>query len=132
MQLGKLQKIEADLKQLGFGIVAISADRPEKLQETVQKHMLTYTLLSDARMLAARAYGIAFQLDAAMVERYRGYSIDLEAASGETHHLLPVPSVFLVDAGGVIRYAYSNADYKVRIPTDDLLAAATELAAAGE
>ena len=112
--------------------MAISADRPEKLQETVQKHMLTYTLLSDARMLAARAYGIAFQLDAAMVERYRGYSIDLEAASGETHHLLPVPSVFLVDAGGVIRYAYSNADYKVRIPTDDLLAAATELAAAGE
>ncbi len=37
-----------------------------------------------------------------MVEKYKGYKIDLEAASGEMHHGLPVPSVFAVSRDGVI------------------------------
>ena len=107
--------------------MALSADRPAKLGETLQKNMLSYTLLSDARMLASRAYGIAFHLDDASVERYLGFGIDLEDVSGEKHHLLPVPSVFLVDTDAVIRFAYSNPDYKERIRTDALMAAAREL-----
>jgi peroxiredoxin len=39
--------------------------------------------------------------------------------------VLPVPSVFAVDTDGIIRFAYSNADYTVRLPADELLAAAT-------
>lgn len=37
------------------------------------------------------------------------------------HGVLPVPSVFAIDADGQIRFAYSNADYKVRLPADELL-----------
>ena len=58
---------------------------------------------------------------------YRGYDIDLEAASGRTHHQLPVPSVFLVEAGGTIRWVYSNPDYKVRPENAALLEAARAL-----
>lgn len=128
MQLGKLQKIEQELKALGFAIVAVSADRPEKLQATVQKKSLTYTLLSDARMRASRAYGIAFRVDDKIRGRYRKFGIDLEDASGETHHLLPVPSVFLIDREGVIRFVHSNSDYKVRVSTEEILAAARRIA----
>ena len=128
MQLGQLQKAERELRELGFAIVAASADRPAKLRASVQKHALTYTLLSDARMNGARAFGIAFRVDDATRQRYRSLGIDLEEASGEEHHLLPVPSVFLIDRDGVIRFAYSNADFKVRLPTADLLAAARRLA----
>ena len=124
MQLGELQKIEGELLGRGYRIVALSADRPEKLGATIAKHELGYTLLSDARMQASRAYGVAFQLGPAEVARYKEFGVDLEGASGETHHLLPVPSVFLVDTSGVIRFGYSNPDYKVRLPTDQLLAAA--------
>ena len=131
MQLGKLQKIEQELKALGFAIVAVSPDRPEKLQATVQKKALTYTLLSDARMQASRAYGIAFRVDDRTRGRYQKFGIDLEDASGETHHLLPVPSVFLIDGKGVIRFVYSNPDYKVRVPTDEVLAAARRIADSG-
>ncbi len=45
---------------------------------------------------------------------YAKKGIDLEAASGQTHHQLPVPSVFLVERGGTIRWVYSNPDYRVR------------------
>ena len=39
-------------------------------------------------MAAARAYGVAFRVDDATAARYKGFGIDLEAASGETHHEL--------------------------------------------
>lgn len=108
--------------------MAVSADRPEELRRTLRKHDLDYTLLSDARMEASRAFGIAFRVDDATFAQYRDYGIDLEAASGETHHLLPVPSVFIVDSQGVIRFGYSNPDYKVRIPIEELMAEARAVA----
>ena len=75
-------------------------------------------------MKAARALGIAFRMDDATLERYKGCGIDLETASGETHHLLPVPSVFIVGKDGLIKFTYVNPDYKVRVAPDVLLAAA--------
>jgi len=110
--------------------VALSPDRPERLADSQRKKDLGYTLLSDSRMEAARAYGIAFQLDEAGVARYAGYGIDLEDASGEKHHQLPVPSVFLIDAQGRVAWRYSDPDYRVRPDNDTLLAAARKLAAA--
>ncbi len=52
------------------------------------------------------------------------FGIDLEEASGETHHLLPVPSVFLVSEQGRIVFEHVDPNYKVRVDPDVLLAAA--------
>ena len=122
--LAALREAEAELERMGFEVLFLSADRPEMLQASLQEPAPGYTLLSDSRMQAARAFGIAFRVDDATVRRYREHGIDLEAASGEIHHELPVPAVFLVDQKGVIRFVYANPDYKVRISAADLLAAA--------
>jgi peroxiredoxin len=121
--------VEAELAELGFPVVAISADRPETMVKSLEVEDLGYALYSDSALTAARAFGIVFQLSEAEVEKYRGYGIDLEAASGQTHHQLPVPSVFLVERGGTIRWVYSDPDYKVRPDNSDLLKAARGLAA---
>lgn len=60
-------------------------------------------------------------MDEAALEKY---GIDLEEASGEKHHQLRVPFVFVVDRDGVIQLSYSNLDYKVRIDPGDLVDAA--------
>ncbi len=122
--LAQLQEAEPELRALGYRILAISPDQPSKMKESLEKGAMTYTLLSDSSMDAAKAFGIAFEVDAATIKKYEGYGIDLEAASGEAHHLLPVPSVFLVGTDGVIDFAYSNPDYKVRLEPAALLAAA--------
>jgi peroxiredoxin len=120
--------VESELSVLGFPVIAISADRPAELAKSIEKHDLGYTLYSDSSLTAARAFGIVYQLDDANVARYAGYGIDLEAASGHSHHQLPVPSVFLVEAGGTIRWVYSNPDYKVRPDNASLLEAARGVA----
>ena len=119
--------MESELSVLGFPVIAISADQPSALAKSREKHDLGYTLYSDGSLAAARAFGIVYQLDGAEVTRYARHGIDLEAASGHSHHQLPVPSVFLVEAGGIIRWVYSNPDYKVRPDNASLLKAAREL-----
>lgn len=110
-------------------IVAVSPDRPSKLRETLRQKGLGYTLLSDSRADAARAFGVAWQVGDAQFQAFRGYGIDLEDASGELHRVLPVPSVFLIDSGGTIRFVYANPDYEVRVENAVLLEAARALGA---
>jgi peroxiredoxin len=110
--------------------VAISPDRPAKLRESRAARSLGYALYSDSGMEAARAFGIAFQLDDETRAQYRGYGIDLADSAGEDHGQLPVPSVFLVDADREIRWVYSNPDYKVRPENEALLEAARRIARA--
>jgi peroxiredoxin len=122
--LGQLQAINTELIELGYQIIAVSPDRPEKIRNVLDKTQYDYQLISDTKLSAALACGVAFELDGKMVEKLRGYGYDLEEASGETHHMLPVPTVFVLDTNGTIRYVYSNADYKVRIDPAELIDAA--------
>lgn len=124
MQLGQLQSIEADLVELGYQLLAISPDRPGKLAESREKKELSYTLLSDADMAAAKEFGIAFRVADETREKYDEYGIDLEEASGKKHHLLPVPAVFILGTDGRIKFTYVNPDYKTRLAPDVLLEAA--------
>ncbi len=75
-------------------------------------------------MNAAKAFRVAYKVDEATLKQLRDYKIDIEEASGEKRHLLPVPAVFLVGTNGLIKFEYVNPDYKVRIHPDLLVAAA--------
>jgi peroxiredoxin len=122
--LQSLAGIEEDLSRAGAQLLAISPDQPGKLKETPGRENLHYRLLSDSDASAATSFGIAFKVDDATVEKYKGYGIDLSAASGKEHHLLPHPAVFVADKSGKIRFAYFNPDYKVRLEPEKILEAA--------
>jgi peroxiredoxin len=122
--LAGLGEIEAQLKQLGYQILALSTDNSQHTAELAETPGLNYQLLSDARMAASKAFGIAYRVDDATITKLDSYNIDIEAASGQNHHLLPVPSVFIADAEGTITYRHFNADYQVRLAPEELLEAA--------
>lgn len=119
--LSALKDAIEPLKAEGFEIVAISPDTPEKLSETAKEHELPYTLLSDGKLDAAKAMGVAFSLDTVTSLKYRAFGVSLVEGS------LPVPAVFLVDENGVIRYTHSETDYTKRLDPDALVKAAKEL-----
>lgn len=127
-QLSELRKIQKPLEDLGYRMIAISPDLPAELTKTLGKDELGYTLLSDSKAAALRAFGIGFRVDDATIAKYQTYNIDLEKASGATHHALPVPSVFIVDKDGVLQFSYSHPDYKIRVPGKVVLAAAQAIA----
>jgi peroxiredoxin len=123
--LQSLVGIEEDLNKAGAQLLAISMDTPEKLKATPDRSKLPYRLFSDSDANAAKAFGIAFKVDEALVKKYKeSYGIDLEAASGHDHHILPYPAVFIANANGVIRFVHVNPDYKVRLEPAKILEAA--------
>lgn len=123
-QLAGLRTAEGELAGLGYRLVAISPDKPEKLSESIAEQDLHYTLLSDSTAAAIKAFGLAFRVDDDTLARYRGFGIDLDEAAGAGHHLLPVPAVYVVGEGGKIEFAYWNPDYRQRLEPDKLVAAA--------
>lgn len=121
-QLSGLQQIEKDLTKIGYQVIAISTDSPENLSKTMGKEKLSYTLLSDADLNAAKRFGIAFKgpknYDKFLPETSGGKNVD---------KLLPVPSVFILDQKGTILFEYINPNITQRLSAPLLKAAAAAL-----
>jgi len=127
-QLNDLRHVESKLRDRGFEIVFLSTDRPAILYSSLKATDIHYTLLSDSHLEAAKAFHIAYHVDDATLARQRTYGVDLDATTGEPLHELPVPSVFIIDMSGIIRYVYSNPDFRVRLGADELWKAAAPYA----
>jgi len=128
--LGEMRQAEQELVNMGFDVYFISADRPENLINSLKdkelRETINYQLLSDADMSVAKAFGIAYKVDDETFNKYKSAGLDLEAASGHKHHLLPAPSTYLVGANGVIQFQYTNPNYKIRLAPSILMAAAED------
>lgn len=121
-QLAGLQEIEKDLTKMGYQIIAISTDSPDNLGKTMDKEKLSYTLLSDADLNAAKRFGIAYKSP-------KSYDKFLPGTSGgkNVDKLLPVPSVFILNKKGNILFEYINPDITQRLSAPLLKAAAVAL-----
>lgn len=123
-QMSHLEEIEPQLESEGYQLLAISPDKPESLKASIAKHTLTYTLLSDSSMNVTTAFGLAYKVDDDMMAKMKTFGVDLDAATGNSLHELPVPAAYVIDKTGVIRFEYANPDFRVRVNPDDLMAAA--------
>jgi peroxiredoxin len=72
------------------------------------------------------------KVDADMLAKMKGFGVDLERSSGKTHHEIAIPSLFLIDRTGVVRWAHSDPDFKVRPSTAQVLAAIDAAKLAGK
>lgn len=121
-QLSGLQEAAPGLEKLGYQLIAISTDAPAGLAQSATKEKLGYTLLSDADLRLSRQLGIAYKAP----EAYREM-LPKTTGGKDTDLLLPVPSVFILDRTGVIHFEYINPDFRQRLNTDLLKAAAASI-----
>lgn len=136
MYLSDMRDAIPAIAEMGIDVIFLSGDRSEllfsSLKDETQEAIagLGYTILSDADAQAAIALGIAFHAAQSSIERRLAKGNDIAGSSMTNRGVLPVPSVFAIDKSGVIQFAYTNADYSVRLPADELMAVASEIAAA--
>lgn len=117
MQLSGLVKIEQEILDLGFQIVAISPDDFQNLKNTEEKDSIKYSLFSDKEGEFIKDIGIAFETPT-MVKGY----IATKGQKGNTSDVIPVPTVLVVDKEGKILFEYINPNYKERLSSEMLLA----------
>jgi|KBSSwiStaDraftv2_1062776.scaffolds.fasta_scaffold00593_16 peroxiredoxin len=126
-QLADLRHVEPKLRENGFEVIFLSTDRPQLLYSSLKTRDIHYTLLSDRELQAARAFHIAYHLTDEEYSEELKWGVDLEKTTGTANHALPVPSVFIIDMSGIVRFVYSNPDYTVRLGADSLWKAALPL-----
>ena len=114
--LAEVGELEEEIISAGFQIIAISPDRAEELQKTIDKNELKYRLFSDGDGALARAAGIAFRAP----ERYKNRLA--EVSNQQNTGFLPVPAVFVLDKSGEILFEYVNPNYRQRMNGQMLLA----------
>jgi peroxiredoxin len=135
MHLSELKDVVADIDALGVDVLFLSGDRPDLLYSTLNLETqediagLNYRILSDADAQAAIAFGTAFEAAQSTIDRRVEKGQDIDGSSMSRHGVLPVPSVFAIDRDGMIAFAYSNPDYRIRLPANELLQVAIRMAA---
>jgi len=119
----ELSKAYSKLKEQGVELIGISPDSTENSKKNVDDNLIPFPILSDSKVAATQAFGLAFKVDDTTVKRYKELGLDLELASGQQHHALPVPAVFIVNTDGKIVYAHSNPDYGKRLSIKNIFKA---------
>lgn len=133
MHLSELRHVIPQIHDAGIDILFLSGDRPEALYAGLEQETreyidgLDYRILSDANANAAIALGIAFTVDPDYVDKLISKEKDIAESSITRRGVLPVPAVFAIDADGIVRFAYTNPNYKVRLPADELVDIANRL-----
>jgi len=133
MHLSELRTVIPELKQNGIDVLFLSNDRPELLYSSLKMETredidgLDYVILSDANINAAMALGTAFRTDKGITDYLDGKNRDYDGSSIGMHNALAVPAVYIVDQSGEIVFDFVNANYKVRLPADELLETANKL-----
>lgn len=113
-QIHELTVAYPEFQRRGVLPVAISVDRVDESARTRATYSIPFPVLSDPELGAHRAFRVLHHADNAEVARLKGFGMDIERASGQTHHVIAVPSMFLIDGQGVVRWAHADPDYKVR------------------
>ncbi len=130
MHLSELRTVIPQIRESGYDVLFLSNDRPELLYSSLKQETqddidgLDYRILSDADIDAARALGTAFRVDKGMKGRFDERGRDYAESSIDKYDALAVPAVYVVDRSGQIVFDFVEADYKVRLPADELLSAA--------
>lgn len=127
--LAQMNDAMPDITRAGAKVIAISPELPASGLKTRTDTNARYLLYSDHQGNASRAYNVRFDLAADVIEKYKGYGVDLSKMNADKAWSLPHPATFVIDTKGMVRYAYVNADYTKRVDPAEVLAVLKELKA---
>jgi peroxiredoxin len=128
--LKTLQALEAALPQIeaaGGQLIALTPDTGRHLADTRRVQRLSYEILSDVDGTVGLQFGVLFRAPAAYLALLAGYGIDLAERHGNEGGFIPLPASFIVDRGGIVRYAFVDIDFTRRAEPADIAAALTTL-----
>ena len=120
-ELHAIHEKEEEIKNLGAQLIAISPELPDGTLSSVEKHNLSFQVLSDIDNKVAEKFGLMFTLPEELKEIYLGMGINLEKSNGNNKWQLPIPATYLVASDGIITYAFINPDYTKRLEPEELI-----------
>jgi peroxiredoxin len=122
MEMKALHDVLPEIEARGANLVGMTPETPDKATDTATRHEITIEILSDAGNQVGEQLGLVFTLPQALRVIYEKIGLDLPAYNGDDSFTLPVPATYIIGMDGVIRYAFVNADYTLRLEPNDIVA----------
>ncbi len=120
-----LSELEKDLQKIqdaGAQLIAISPEKPEKLQLTQEKTKASYTLLYDKDYKIADLFDVKFRPNAITRTTYNTVlNADLKDAHSDDSQQLPIPATYIIDTNAKVVWRQFDPDYKNRSKVDDIV-----------
>lgn len=121
LELKALQENLSKINDKKVSLVAISPQSPDNSLTVIEKHNLTFEVLTDKDNTFAKQLGIIFELQDFVLPFYNALGINLSSFNKNDDTSLPIPAVFVVNENGIIIYKFADANYMNRIDIDELL-----------
>jgi peroxiredoxin len=115
------------LTERGIPLVAISPQTPDGSLSTQETKELTFTVLSDPGNQIAGQLGILTAPSEGTRAAQLQLGLDVTKVNADGTTALPMPTVIVADAAGVIRWIDVHADYTTRTEPDQVLQAITQI-----
>jgi peroxiredoxin len=116
-----------ELTTRGISLIAISPQRPDGALTAQQTNELTYVVLSDPGNQIAGALGILTETGAAAVTVQAQLGVVVADTNADGTGAIPMPTVVLVDADGLIRWIDVHPDYGTRTESAEILKRVSDL-----
>jgi peroxiredoxin len=116
-----------ELTDSGIALIAVSPQRPDGSLSSAEADGLSYTVLSDPGNRLAGSLGILSEPGDGAKAASLAIGQDLSKVNADGTWTLPMPTVVLVNAGGVLRWIDVHPNYSERTEVADILAAVDRL-----
>ncbi len=101
----------------------VSVDALDNAIKMTDGYKVPFPLLSDPAATAHDAYKVSLVGTPERAKKLKSYGIDVQRWSKRDHDKIAIPSMFLIDKGGVVRFAHASHDHRTRPKLDELLPA---------
>jgi peroxiredoxin len=124
LQLRALQQALPEITAKGATLVAISPQAPDHGLTMTEKNELAFPVLSDLDQSVSESYKVRFDLTGELEDlQVNLFQNDPAVHNADGRRSLPVPSTFVIDRTGTVRFASVDADWRVRAEPADVIAA---------
>ena len=118
----------AEFESLGYRVIAISPESSEHLAETIERFNIPFEVWHDQNLAVAQAFGVAYDMDPALVEAFQGFGLDVAKFNGMERAMLPITATYIIGTDMTVQYAWLGDNYTERVEPAELLERARELA----
>jgi len=126
LELRALQQALPEITRLGAKLVAVSPQTPDESLSTTEKNALSFSVLSDIGSMAAKSFGIAYDLAEELRPHARSDHA-LPEKNGDKRWVLPIPATYVIDTDGTVALSFVDVDYRNRLEPAEILIALQSL-----
>lgn len=127
LELRALERASKQIADLGGSIVAISGQRPDSALGLTEKWDLSFPVLSDVDQTVIRAFKLRYDVPSELRAMFEARGSDMSKRNADGSWTLPISATYVTDRDGTIVLAHADAEWRVRLDPEDIVAALATL-----